>query len=112
MTIYRNLCQERNKKKIPTVPLTDENQIPSGGHGAKTFPEDDPNRDLLDILKNCWKNLRDTDKDLLSLRYVEGLSLVKIGNGLNIKVETVKTRLFRARENLKSLAARVIKESK
>jgi RNA polymerase sigma-70 factor (ECF subfamily) len=42
---------------------------------------------------------------VLSLRYAEGLRVAEIAEALDLPVNTVKTRLFRAREALRGLLA-------
>ncbi|MFD0860944.1 RNA polymerase sigma factor [Sungkyunkwania multivorans] len=57
----------------------------------------------LQKVKVMLKQLPDEKRVILTLFYIEEYSLREIGEILNISVGTVKTRLFRAREKLRTI---------
>jgi RNA polymerase sigma-70 factor (ECF subfamily) len=52
------------------------------------------------LIRNCIKKLPEDSSALLTLFYFEDLSLVEIAHIINVEVNTVKVRLFRARKKL------------
>lgn len=59
--------------------------------------------DLVDSLRVAMKDLTEDQRMILRMHYLQGLSIVEIGEVLHISLGTVKSRLFRAREHLKIL---------
>lgn len=57
----------------------------------------------LELLKSAIKQLSADHQLILRLFYLEEHSLIEIGNILELSVGTVKSRLFHAREKLKSI---------
>ena len=54
----------------------------------------------LDSLKDIWKDLDETDRAALILRYWHDCSEIEIADSLNLTVSAVKSRLHRARRAL------------
>lgn len=54
-------------------------------------------------LVDCFNELTDNYKLILTLYYVQGFSIKEIAKVLNMKVNTVKTRLARGREQIKKI---------
>jgi DNA-directed RNA polymerase specialized sigma24 family protein len=50
-----------------------------------------------DLLERMLEKLPDQDRELLLLKEVEGFSVQELAEILNLNVNTVKVRLFRAR---------------
>ena len=102
--IATNLCYNR----LPTLrrSLTD-----LGDDVIAEIPEKDPtfdnpargleSRELRSYLHNAIENLDENYRLLLSLRYQNELSYEEIANMLNLPLGTVKTGLFRAKEQLR-----------
>ncbi|NER16320.1 RNA polymerase sigma factor [Spongiivirga citrea] len=68
----------------------------------------DPNQisledDKLLKIRKGLRQLQDDKRQILTLFYLEGYSLKEISAILKMPIATVKTRLFRAREKLKSI---------
>ena len=57
--------------------------------------------DVLVAVRKAIEKLHEKDKTILSLYYLEGLSVKDLSKTFNIPVGTVKSRLFHAREYLK-----------
>ncbi|MCK6482083.1 MAG: sigma-70 family RNA polymerase sigma factor [Planctomycetes bacterium] len=57
-------------------------------------------------LRRCLVDLPEGWRAVVALRYTEGLSVEEIGASLDLPVNTVKTRLFRARAALREALSR------
>ncbi|MEO9482981.1 MAG: sigma-70 family RNA polymerase sigma factor [Ekhidna sp.] len=62
-----------------------------------------PNEEILNDLKVAIKQLPEEQQTVIQLFYQESLSIITIGGLLNLPVGTIKSRLFRGREYLKSI---------
>jgi len=62
-------------------------------------------QELHRVLEDAVDTLPDSYRTVFMLRDVEGLSTAETGEGLGLKEEAVKTRLHRARENLRGMLA-------
>ena len=58
--------------------------------------------DLADLLLRALLSLSEKNQDVIVLHYLQGYSVEEIAERLNLKVEAVKTRLYRARKHLKA----------
>lgn len=61
-------------------------------------------------IQNCINKLADEFREVLILRDMQGFSYEEIGAMLNVAQGTVKSRLFRAREDVKELLKKVLGE--
>lgn len=61
-------------------------------------------------LRNAVSNLASKDQALLTLRYREGLSDAEVAEATGMPVNTVKTRIFRARKWLRAKLTPILKE--
>lgn len=98
--LYRitvNKCRDYlRKKKVRSifVPIGDsDREYPTG-----PFSE---NIDIPNLVRNAIDKLPEKLKVPLVMRDIEGLSYKEIADSLNTEVGTIKSRIFRARENLK-----------
>ncbi len=66
-------------------------------------PESSADSEEALTLKQALQDLPDADQQLLTLFYVDGMKIAEIAAGLRIPAGTVKSRLFTAREKLKSI---------
>jgi RNA polymerase sigma-70 factor (ECF subfamily) len=80
--------------------LTLENVMPSEG---ETPSEAAVTQELVDRVSECMNGLGEKHREVLTLRNVQNLSYEEISRELNISVGTVKSRIARARESLRSL---------
>lgn len=98
--LYRitvNKCRDYlRKKKVRSifVPIGDsDREYPTG-----PFSE---NIDIPHLVRNAIDKLPEKLKEPLVLRDIDGLSYKEIADQLGTEVGTIKSRIFRARENLK-----------
>ena len=91
MIITRNFClmEKRNTKRFDEL-----NDNLTANH-VETFTND-----MIEILANEIKKLPDDYKDIINYRYLDGFSYNELAEILNISVQTVKVRLFRAKKIL------------
>lgn len=70
---------------------------------AKTYSIEIDNVSLIKAMLRAIKSLPENHQMVLNLFYVEDYSLKQIGDILDISIGTAKSRLFHARENLKTI---------
>lgn len=102
------------KARAPTIPL---DALPRATADIILFPsnagQNDPERtmaqrEILQFVERAIDNLPDAFRTVLMARLVEGMSIEETADLLSIRPETVKTRLFRAREKLREQVDRQI----
>jgi len=92
--VFNTAVSEKRKKKIHKDPIEDHMYL----------PED--NRDQLEdqdkkyFLNEGLKNLLDEDRIVLTLFYLDDMSLEEISQVVDMKVNSIKVRLHRARKRL------------
>jgi RNA polymerase sigma-70 factor (ECF subfamily) len=106
--IYRiatNLCIDRLRKRKPTYSLDAESTEHEGLDGYSMIPSDNrtPESELLlsDTQRIIHGALPPKYKSVMTLRYMQDLSLQEIGDVLGMPVTTIKTRVHRGREFLR-----------
>lgn len=109
--LYRlasNCCLDflRSQKRHPTVSLTVENddeedQILDVTDTAPTPEEHAISAEEKELLRLAMLQLEEEQRQILTLRVVNDLSYTEIAEILDVKEGTVKSRLSRARENLR-----------
>jgi RNA polymerase sigma-70 factor (ECF subfamily) len=97
LTIAVRLALDLLKKRKLTVVEVDEN-VPAGKTPETTLEQ----RQLGDALSAAATTLPDDQRAVLVLSDVHGLSQSEIAGALEIPENTVKTRLFRAREKMRA----------
>lgn len=85
--------RNRERKNVKSIEITK----------SGTQPYDDARTIILKALLNAIQKLPKEKQDIIRLFYIEGYSINEISNFLNIPIGTVKSRLFNAREKLKSI---------
>jgi RNA polymerase sigma factor (sigma-70 family) len=70
-------------------------------HGAESDEEDDALSEALSFLQERLLLLPVTEREVLDLFYLQGLTLAQIAEVCDVPVGTVKSRLFRARQLLR-----------
>ena len=80
--------------------LTLENVMPCAD---ETPAESAVTQEFVDRVSECMQGLNDKHKEVLILRNVKNLTYDEIAQQLEISVGTVKSRIARARENLRGL---------
>ncbi|WP_373458209.1 RNA polymerase sigma factor SigW [Paenibacillus harenae] len=109
--IYRiatNLCIDRLRKRKPVYSLDAESTEHEGLDGYSMIPSDDrtPETELLlsdtqRIIHQAIETLPPKYKTVMTLRYMQDLSLQEIGDIMDMPVTTIKTRVHRGREFLR-----------
>jgi RNA polymerase sigma-70 factor, ECF subfamily len=101
MTVNESLNQLKRRK--PTVMLDEQAQFPVREVAADTSVEAE------DRVRTALMNLKPDDRIVVVLRHFVSLSYERIAEVLEVPVQTVKSRLFTARERLRlvMLAQRV-----
>lgn len=109
--VYRiatNLCIDRIRKKKADFSLDDnwnseeEMDLYSKIPNYSKSPEDEViSNEEQEILQNAISNLPPKYRAIMTLRYVNDLSVQEIGDITNLSKATVKTRLHRGREYLR-----------
>ena len=94
--ITRHLCLNWLRDHKKTYPL--DEQIAFRGAAVGSQPEDDSQTKI--VLEEL-NRLSDDYREVLVLKYMEGLSYEQIAHRLNDTVSAIETRLFRARKTLK-----------
>jgi RNA polymerase sigma-70 factor (ECF subfamily) len=82
-----------------------------GDANARGPEEQAANQETGELLLAAMDHLPAQDRALLTLRYREGLSDAELAEATDMKVNTVKTRLHRARLALRQRLSRTMKES-
>jgi RNA polymerase sigma-70 factor (ECF subfamily) len=67
------------------------------------------NRELCELAKKSLMKLDDDQKAVVVLRDIEGMSYAQIADVLDIELGTVRSRLSRARNNLREILESMIK---
>lgn len=91
--VYESDLSEEQLRKMDSAP--------EHGYGA-TAPREDAGRrvEQRQLIERLLGQLDEKDRTMLVLKEVEGFSVEEIGKILNLNVNTVKVRLFRARGHL------------
>lgn len=71
----------------------------------KVEQENSVHEDRLDLVKRTMVRLKDHHRNVIELAYFDGHSLEEISQILELPLNTVKTRLFHARQKLKTMVA-------
>lgn len=98
LTIAVRLALDSRKKRKLTVVELDE-ETTTGGSTPETALE---RQRLGDALSRAAAALPDDQRAAFLLSELHGLSLAEIGHALEVPENTVKTRLFRAREKMRA----------
>lgn len=92
-TIVRRRAADHIDRSVRARNLTSEMPEPETGIGA----------DIKLSLRQALSRLPESDRLMLTLFYVDGLRGTEIAAALGIPLGTVKSRLFTARQNLKTI---------
>jgi RNA polymerase sigma-70 factor (ECF subfamily) len=106
--IVINVALDTARRRRPTVELSDEVERATA---ANPTPALDPERSLAqreirNLTEKAIDELPEAFRTVLVARLVEGMSIDETAELLGIKPETVKTRLHRAREQVKQTLER------
>jgi RNA polymerase sigma-70 factor (ECF subfamily) len=110
---YDYLRKKRVRKLVYEADLSEEQvrQLEAFESGAGLTPPDAAQRaELRQTVGRLLGELSEEDRMMLVLKEVEGFSVEEIGRVLDINVNTVKVRLFRARGRLVDVYRKRLKE--
>lgn len=101
--IAHNHCrdQHQRRKRLPTEPLAPDLETLAG---SSPFT-DDADEDQLRLMERQLAKLPPLDRDMLRLKYEQGLSIVALSRRYQLSESAVKMRLKRSRDRLRSLCA-------
>lgn len=100
--IVVNMCSSRKaalaKRRIRSEVVTEE--LTSRVHSGSVTPNLD---DLSDNLRLAMDRLDEKNREIIIMKYVSGLQLDEIAAVLKLKLSATKMRLYRARDELKTV---------
>ena len=101
-TIAHNYCRDQHRlgKRLPTEPLTPD--LVQTLTGSSPFAQD-ADEDQLRLMERQLAQLAPPDRDLLRLKYEQGLSITALCHHYQLSESAVKMRLKRSRDRLRSL---------
>jgi len=96
--VHRNQLERR---EVATVALEDAGEVPDTRRPSE----------IEVVVREALAKLREPERLALTLHYVNGYSHADIGGFLGVRPETVKTRLARARQHLKTEVMAMVEDS-
>ncbi|MDP6040286.1 MAG: sigma-70 family RNA polymerase sigma factor, partial [Candidatus Latescibacteria bacterium] len=108
--ITNNLCKQhlRRKRTLYFTVLEDEKQLPS----KNASPEDQAiSRDTRQSVHSLLQKLSDKNRQVITLHYLKDLSDETIGQMLDLSPGTVRVRLHRAKQQLKTEMIDMVKDA-
>ncbi|ATF10796.1 RNA polymerase sigma factor SigW [Brevibacillus sp. HB1.2] len=110
--IYRiatNLCIDRGRKKRPDFSLDEETEPGQGldwysrlSSNERTPEDKVVTQELQETVQDALSHLQPKYRSIMILRYIEDLSLQEISDIVKLPITTIKTRIHRGREALRS----------
>ncbi len=112
--IYRiayNLCINLKKKKGELLILEDDDtfNVELEDKSSSLWEEIEKN-ERVKIIEKALKLIKESDRIIIELKDVKGLSYEELSTILSLPMGTIKSRLFRAREKLKKVVENIIKK--
>jgi RNA polymerase sigma-70 factor (ECF subfamily) len=114
---YDYLRKKRVRKLVYEADLSEEQvrqfeAFERGAHGSHSPPPVDSARrvEMRQLVERMLDELSEEDRMMLVLKEVEGFSVEEIGRVLDVNVNTVKVRLFRARGRLMDVYRKRLRE--
>lgn len=103
--ILFNVCIDLHRKKSRTIEYPDDDQLFINLEANKfDQPEEKfEQKATFQRLKKAIMTLKPAHREVIVLKYFEGFSYEKIGGLLDVEVSLVKSRLYLARQTLRSL---------
>ena len=104
MTISRNLClNEKKRASAQNLSFDEELYNPGVSRQAER-------NEMLDLIQTALDLLPHDMREAFVLREYQGLSYKEMTEVLDIKLETAKVRVFRARQRIKEILTPYMKE--
>ena len=114
-TVARNACIRRRRRERTRADVTESLDAPLAGAAARAVadrgrrPDEEVERgELLKSLEAAIAALPVSQREVLMLRDVEGLSTLEVGRVLGLEEAAVKSRLHRARLSMRSALAPIV----
>ena len=113
-----NFCQRRGKIGYSSLDAEDNEHSPQARAQLKEFLSDnsspDPavaaqNKELSEMVLETLMDLDDSQRTVVVLRDIEGMNYAEIAKVLGVELGTVKSRLSRARNNLREILESVLR---
>ena len=113
-----NFCQRRSKIGYSSLDAEDNEHSPQARSQLKEFLSDSSspnpavaaqNKELSEIVLETLMKLDDAQRTVVVLRDIEGMNYAEIAKVLNVELGTVKSRLSRARNNLREILESVLR---
>lgn len=98
LTICRNLCLNEKKRVQTTAAVEFDDTLYNPGVSRET-----DRNEMLQLINTALDLLPHDMKEAFVLREYDGLSYQEIGDMLDIKVDTAKVRVFRARQKIRDI---------
>ncbi|HPO62950.1 MAG TPA: RNA polymerase sigma factor [Candidatus Kapabacteria bacterium] len=95
LKIARNLCINSKRNQKRTIEIDDSINISTKSRQDK--------EEMLDLIKQAIEELPPEYKDVLILREYQGLSYIEIAEMTNLSLGTVKVRIFRAKDKIRTI---------
>ena len=113
---YNAAVSSRRKRRHETASI-DNHQQRTGTEPADTRPSTDPSRALQttenqEQVRNALSQLGEDYRDAIILKEIEGLQYAEIAELLNCPIGTVRSRIHRARQELRDRLARVVERER
>ncbi|HUW12795.1 MAG TPA: RNA polymerase sigma factor [Anaerolineae bacterium] len=96
--VHHNLHRRR---EVTTVALEEAGELPDTGHPSEIGV----------VVQEALSRLREPERLALTLHYIDGYSHGEIGEFLGVRPETVKTRLARARQHLRTEVMAMVEDA-
>jgi RNA polymerase sigma-70 factor (ECF subfamily) len=113
-----NRCQRSARTSVRSLDADDRDQEGTGRQALREFLKDDravdpalvaQSRELCDLVKKSLLQLDEPQRAVVVLRDIEGMSYAEIADVLNVELGTVRSRLSRARSNLREVLEAMLK---
>jgi len=113
-----NFCKKSAKPRLSSLDTVQDEHNEHARQQLKEFLSDDSspdpaavaqNKELFNIALKSLRKLDDAQRAVVVLRDIEGMSYAQIAEVLNIELGTVRSRLSRARGNLRDILESMIK---
>jgi RNA polymerase sigma-70 factor (ECF subfamily) len=112
-TIARSFCIKKRRGAMTSAVVSLDDEPGAAQVRSKEVPPDDAaaSRELGAALEEAIASLAPTYREVLLLRDVEGLSAAEVAEVLELTVDAVKSRLHRARADVRSKLTRFLPSS-
>jgi len=113
-----NYCQRSGRLGLKSLDAEDDEHYGQAKQQLKELLNDDSspdpaavaaNKELCKIVKEALMKLDDTQRTVVVLRDIEGMKYAQIAEVLDVELGTVRSRLSRARSNLREIMEAILR---